>query len=55
MFIRRQYNRTHGPITRRIVVDLGFLAALLLLHLVLAQIELDVSASGGRIPTQEPA
>ena len=34
---------------RRIVVDFSFLTALLLLHLVLAQIERVVGASGGRV------
>jgi hypothetical protein len=49
VFLWRQANHTHGPITCRIIVNLSFLTTLLLLHLVLAQIERVVSASGGRI------
>jgi hypothetical protein len=44
VLLRRHANHTHGPIARGVVVDLSFLASLLLLHLFLAQIERVVRA-----------
>jgi hypothetical protein len=49
VLLRRHSDHTHGPITRGVVVNLSFLTAFLLFHLVLAQIERVVCTGGRRI------
>jgi hypothetical protein len=46
VLLRRHTNHTHEPIARGVVVDLSFLASLLLFDLFLAQIERVVRARG---------
>jgi len=49
MFLSRQPNNTNSTIASGVIVDLGILAAILLLDLVFAQIEGVVGPSGGGV------
>jgi hypothetical protein len=53
MFLSRQPNNTNSTIASGVIVNLGILAAILLLDLVFAQIKGVVGPSGGGVIRRE--